>query len=131
MSKFRATISEIVHSGDLHIVTLRDEDIILKMISLELSEKIQVGVSVMLCVKATTVAIAKNFSGELSYSNQIELEIKEFEQGELLSSLELQKENFMLESIITTAGLKRMNLTKGERVTALIKSSDLSIVEIL
>ena len=131
MSKFTATIREIVQVDDLHIITAKHGDITLTMITLELGKEVQVGRSVMLCVKATAVAIAKDFSGTLSYSNQIDLEIEHIEQGALLCALELQEKDFALESIITKASLQRMQLKEGERVTALIKSSDLSILEVL
>jgi len=100
------------------------------MISLELNEKAVVGQDVLLSTKATSVALAKNLTGQLSYSNQIPCTIESIDQGKILTTL-LLKSDFLLESIITTASLTRMELQMGDKVTALIKSSDLSISEFL
>lgn len=130
MSNFYAKIIDIQNETSLNIVTFQTQETILKMISLELNEEIRVGTNVLLSCKATNVALAKKLHGELSYSNQIPMQIESMEAGKLLSSLNLRQGNLKLESIITTASLQRMQLKVGERVTALIKSSDLSIMEI-
>jgi molybdopterin-binding protein len=131
MRNFIATVKNIESIDGLNILTFKSNANTLKMMSLDLNEDIKLGTKVLLNCKPTAVAIAKNFSGELSYSNQIDATIKSLEVGKLLSSLKLQFEESILESIITTSSLKRMDLKKGERVTALIKSSDLYILEIL
>ncbi|MBT5935601.1 molybdopterin-binding protein [Sulfurimonas sp.] len=131
MSKFKASIIDIQSEQELHIVSFNAHGVILKMISLDLNDNIKVDTNVQLTCKATTVALAKEFKGSLSYSNQILMKIAIINHGELLSSLILQKEDFTLESIITTSSLERMNLQVNDEVTALIKSSDLSIIGIL
>jgi molybdopterin-binding protein len=51
--------------------------------------------------------------------------------GKLLSSLKLNFGDFVLESIITTASLKRMKLNENDELFALIKANELSIQEVL
>ena len=131
MSKFKATITDVQQEQELSVVEFNAEGITLKMMSLDVSHNIKVGSKVILSCKATTVAIAKDLQGYLSYSNQIEMQIDSLEMGKLLSSLKLKRDDFFLESIITTSSIKRMNLNKNDKVTALIKSSDLSILELL
>ncbi len=131
MSNFNAKIIDIQNEMSLNIVTFQTGETILKMISLELGEKIKINADVLLSCKATNIALAKELDGQLSYSNQIPMRIESMEVGKLLSSLNLSQGNLKLESIITTASLQRMQLKVGESVTALIKSSDLSIMEIL
>ncbi|MDQ7042411.1 MAG: TOBE domain-containing protein [Sulfurimonas sp.] len=131
MSMFEATITDIQEYESINIVTFSTSDFTLHMMSLELSEKTDVGAKVKLGVKASSVAIAKEFSGELSYSNQLKLQVSEIQEGELLSSLQLTSDKFELESIITSSSKKRMHLKEGDTITALIKSSDLYIVEVL
>jgi len=131
MSKITAQIEDIQSVENLNIVTFVSNDIKLEMMSLELNEKIKIGTKVLLSVKPTAVAIGKNFSGELSYSNQIKCKISSLEVGELLCSLQMNFNAFTLESIITTASQKRMNLQVNDEVTALIKSSELAIERIL
>ncbi|MDF1884032.1 transporter [Sulfurimonas sp. SAG-AH-194-C21] len=131
MSQFNATIIDIQEHDSINIVTFEAEGFTLHMMSLELHESIKVGTGLVLGVKASSVAIAKEFSGALSYANQLDLQINEIQEGELLCSLQLKSKNFELESIITKASAKRMHLQVADSITALIKSSDLYIVEVL
>ncbi len=131
MNKIPATVLEIQSVQNLTLVSFSTAAQSLKMMALELPEKVQNGSSVMLTCKATNIAIAKNSDTMLSFSNQLHVTIKDIEKGELLCSLTLVFEENTLESIITADSAKRMNLQEGESVTALIKSSDLSITEVL
>ena len=131
MSTFLATITDIQNEGILHIVTFDMNGVTLKMMSLDLDKNIKISSEVILSVKATAVAIAKEFSGELSYSNQIEATIKTMEVGKLLTSLKVETKGVSLDSIITTSSQKRMHLTLDDKITLLIKSSDLSIYKVL
>ncbi len=131
MSLINARVSAIESEDIIHIVSFLSGTNALKMMSLELPADIKIDTEVKLQVKATSVALAKNLSGTLSYSNQIKCQIESIEEGKLLSSLILTVDTLRLESIITTASLKRLSLSQGDSVTALIKSSDLSIAEVL
>ncbi len=131
MSLIDAKISAIESEGIIHIVTFQTQEHVLKMVSLELPKDLKIATEVKLQVKATSVSLAKELKGELSYSNQIKCQIESIEQGKLLSSIMLTTEKFRLESIITTTSLERLSLERGESVVALINSSDLSIAEIL
>ena len=131
MSKLIATIKKIQNVENLNIVTFDFNSISLKMMSLDLSKDIEVGKKVSLNIKPTFVAIGKNFSGELSYSNKINSTIDSIEYGELLCSIKLSSAESIFESIITAESASRMNLKVGDEVIALIKASELSISEIL
>ncbi len=131
MSLIDAKISAIESEGIIHIVTFQTQEYVLKMVSLELPKDLKIATEVKLQVKATSVSLAKDLKGELSYSNQIKCQIESIEQGKLLSTIMLTTEKFRLESIITTTSLERLSLERGESVIALINSSDLSIAEIL
>ena len=127
MNQIKASVTEIQSVENLNIVTFKVNNHSLKMMSLDLSNVLVVGATVSLLFKPTTVAIAKNISGELSFSNQLEVKIVSMKVGELLASLKLTFDEYTLESIITSASVKRMGLEVGESVIALIKSSDLSM----
>ncbi len=131
MSKLIATVEHIESCDNLNIVTFRCTDITLKMMSLDLDENIKVGKRVVLGCKPSSVAIAKDFSGSVSYSNQIPSVIEDIEIGELLCSLRLKFDQFFLESLITKSSVKKMELKIGDSVTAFIKASELSILESL
>ncbi len=131
MSSIIATVYNIQTVQNLNIVSFTCNESLLKMMSLDLDESIQKGTKVLLTCKPTAIAIAKNLQGELSYANQLHVSITNINAGELLSVLKLQFGEFVLESVITTDSKKRMQLQAGDKVIALIKSSDLSIKEIL
>ena len=126
-----ATVTKIDTIDNLNIVKFDFSGQALSMMSLDLSEDIQIGTKVKLITKPSYIAIAKEFSGMLSYSNQLKAKIKELENGKLLSSVKLQIEEFVLESIITFESSKKMDLKVGDDVTAFIKASELSILKVL
>ena len=124
-------IIEIQNVDNLHIVKFDFYGQTLSMMSLELKDNIQVGKEVILKTKATSIAIAKNFSGELSYSNKLNSKIIDIQNGKLLTSIKLQTNDTILESIITKDSSLRMNLEVGDDVVALIKANEISIEEVM
>lgn len=128
MNRLNAVVKNIQSVDNLNIVSFEYQGEVLTMMSLDLADNIQVRKRVELTAKATNIAIAKEFSGEVSFSNQIKASIVEIENGELLSSIKLKVKEFFLESIITLNSSKRMDLKVDDEVTLLIKASDLSIV---
>ena len=131
MNTLVANVKQIKTVDNLNIVMFDLNGINLSMMSLELHEDVKVGAKVKLTTKATYIALAKGFSGEVSYSNQLRVEIVHVENGELLSSIKLQLQDITLESIITRDSSDRMNLHVGDEVTAFIKANELSIMEVL
>ncbi|MDD3007336.1 MAG: TOBE domain-containing protein [Arcobacter sp.] len=131
MSQFIATIKKINSIDSLNIVEFSFCNQTLKMMSLDLSKDVQINKKVKLSVNPSNIIIAKDFFGEISLSNQLVATIDNIENGELLSSVILKIQNVYFESIITVDSSKRMNLQKGDKVTMLIKASNLSIEEIL
>ena len=131
MNKFIAKVKEIQSVDNLNIVKFDFAGTTLSMMSLELANNIKVGTKVILSTKPTHVAIAKSFSGEVSYSNQLPAKILHVEDGELLSSIKIQVNNTIIESIITKDSSHRMSLHVEDDVSIFIKANELSIVEVL
>ncbi|WP_294961361.1 TOBE domain-containing protein [Sulfurimonas sp.] len=131
MNKFKATITKIQSVDNLNIVNFDFGGQGLSMMSLDLNEKIKVGTQVLLTAKPTHIAIAKEFSGDISYSNQLDAKIVEINNGELLSSIKLSTGDATCESIITKNSSLRMKLKKDDKVLLFIKASELSIKEVL
>ncbi len=131
MNYIKAEISAIDSIGTINLVHFKVQTEVMKMISLELDQSLKVGTHVHLGAKATNIAIAKTFSGELSISNQLSSVITSLQMGELLCSVKFDFLGTSLESIITKDSAMKMNLKEGDAITALIKSSELSIVEVL
>jgi len=131
LSNLIARVTKIDSESSLNIISFDFYGTSLKMMSLELSEDVSVGKKVILSIKGFSVAIAKSFSGELSYSNQIETKVDSISQGKLLCSLKLLVKDEYIESVITTESLKRLNIEVGDCVIALIKANEISIVDVL
>ncbi|MEA3288785.1 MAG: TOBE domain-containing protein [Campylobacterota bacterium] len=131
MSSLKAKVKLIQKNESLTIVQFEFNDQALSMMSLELPRDITVGTEVKLTIKPTHIAIGKNISGDLSYSNQLNATIKNIDNGKLLSSISLKlDDNNTIESIITKDSAKRLKLKKGDKVIALIKASDISIGQV-
>ena len=131
MNKIIATVAEIESCDSLHIVKFDFKGQTLSMMSLDIGDDIKPGSRVELVTKPSQAAIAKNFSGEVSYSNQLDSVIESIENGQLLSSVKLRLFDTVLESIITLSSSQKMDLKVGDKVTAFIKASELSIGEVL
>ena len=131
MSVINATITEIKSVDSLNIVSFDFFGTPLKMMSLDLSDAMQVGREVILNVKPFHITIVKDFYGDISYSNRLDAVVKSCEDGELLSSVKLSVNGVIFESIITKELSLEMKLKEGENVLVMIKANDLSIQEVL
>jgi len=131
MSTIIAKVQEIETYENINIVKFAVDSITLTMMSLDISEKVKISQDVKLLVNSSHIAIAKNLSGDLSYSNQIDAKILTLKQGNLLTHISLAFGESTLESIITKESSISMKLSVGDNVTVLIKASELSICEIL
>lgn len=131
MGKLKAKINQIQNLDNLNIVNFDFLGTALSMMSLELREDVKIGKTVILGIKPTTVAIGKDFSGEISFSNQIKGVIQSIALGELLSSIKILSNDTIIESIITSNSAKRLNLKVNDEVIAIIKASEISILEVL
>jgi len=131
MNELKAIVSNIQSVDSLNIIQFDYTGTTLTMMGLELPN-IKIGSKVILSVKPTHIAIAKDFNGNISLSNIIKAKIKELNNGKLLSSIVLEiKEQIIMQSIITYNSSKRMNLKVADEVVMLIKASDLFIKEVL
>lgn len=131
MNHITAEVQEIQSVQNLNIIRLTCKETPLKMMSLDLNDTITKGSQVMLTCKPMAIALGKNIEGMLSYANQLHVTILSLEIGQLLCTLQLAFGEFVLESVITADSQKKMQLQRGDEVTAFIKSSDLFIAEVL
>lgn len=130
MSQMVATVKSIENLEQLNIVEFELNAHVLKMMSLDLNSNISIGKKVLLSVKPTNIALAKDLAGEISFSNQMEATIQTLTHGKLLSSVGLTINDIVFESIITLSSAKRMNLRINDKVVMLIKASDLFILDV-
>ncbi len=127
MNKFSATVTKIEHINNLHLVSFRVGNQTIKMVSLELNELLELDKTITLSVKSTNISIAKNFIGLISYANQLSGKVTDIKNGRLLSSIKLDVEGFILESLITLEASLAMELSVDDSVTVLIKGSEVFV----
>lgn len=130
MNYIEAVIIQINSVDNINIVTFKAQDQELCMMSLELNSTLVVGSEVVLGVKATSIALAKELHEDISISNQLKTKIVKIDNGKILSSIKLHFADTKMESIITQKSSSRMKLKEDDEVIALIKASELSIVEV-
>lgn len=131
MNKIEARVKDIQNLDSLYIVTFEWNGASVKMVSLDLDHTLAKGNDVVLGVNFTSVAIAKNFSGELSYTNQLDATISEIEKGALLSVVFLSYGDDTLESLLLTESIERLQLQAGDDVTMIIKANDIFMLEVV
>ncbi len=131
MNTIKACVTKIEGIDSVNLVSFDAQGESLVMMSLELNPSLEIGSRVLLGIKATTVSVAKDKQTMLSISNQIPVRIESINNGELLSSIKLSFSDTIIESIITKNSVLRMDLKPQDELIALVKASDLSIVEIL
>lgn len=131
MSQIKAVIIHIETVDNLNIVKFDFQGHSLTMMSLGLNKEVSVGKEVILGIKPTHIAIGKDFSGLVSYSNQMKTKIISCENGKLLSSIKLSLGEVVLESIITRESALKMDLKADDNVTMMLKASELSLLKVL
>ena len=131
MNRFVAKVLDIQSKEGMNLVSFRFFSSKLTMVSLDLNENIKVGKDVLLSIKATNITLAKNFEGLLSFANKFTGKIVLIEQGEIISCISCDIGELVIEVIITTNSLKRMDLNLNEEVNLLFKATDLAILEVI
>lgn len=130
MNKIKATVTDIKSMDNLSIVSFQAQADLMQMMALGLNLPLEVGSKVILGVKASSVAISTSLSTEISISNQLVCIVETLNKGELLCSVKLRFNESIIGSIITMNSVSKMNIKEGDSVIALIKASELSILEI-
>jgi molybdopterin-binding protein len=130
MNKILATIKAIESLDNLTVIAFETHGHELRLMALGLNFELCIGSEVTLSAKSSNISLAKNLQGDLSISNQLPCTIESMEMGELLCSIVLRFAKTKLRSVITKASAVKMQLQTNDTVTALIKASDLSIMQV-
>ncbi|NLK67415.1 MAG: TOBE domain-containing protein [Campylobacteraceae bacterium] len=80
--------------------------------------------------KESAVAVSRNGNENLSYSNQILVEIESLVEGEILTKVvgKVFDDELKITSVITASSAKRLELKVGDKVTFLVKATDMFVV---
>ena len=127
-SKVSGTITKVV-KGHIHAnVQILWKSIPLSVVittasceDMHLSE----GDSITVLIKGTDVMLAKSFSGMISARNRVSGVVKQIIEGDVVSKVFVESQEEMLHAIITNTSLKEMDISEGNEVTAIVKSTEL------
>jgi molybdopterin-binding protein len=132
MNKIAAVIANIEQKGSLALIEFDFMQEKLTMITLDIDETLCAGQEVILEINPSQVAVAKNYNGDLSYSNQIDAKIESIDLGAILCTLILElQDGSKIEAIITAKSAINMSLSKGDEIKAILKASQISLGEVL
>jgi len=131
VNRIEARVTSVERHDNITIVSFDAGGQPMRMMALGLTIPVEAGTRVILGAKASHVSLSKYLLGDVSISNRLSAEIDSVEMGALLCSVMLRVGPALIESIITRESAAKMDLLPGDSVTALIKASDLSIVEIV
>lgn len=133
MNKLRGPIIGIESSEGLSIVEIDAGGVSLSCIVLETHETsgtLQPGHEIYAVFKESSVSIGKNLSGMLSQRNRLPVRVKSVEKGKILTKVLLDFHGTEIVTIITTRSAKAMEIEPGDEVQAIVKSSDIALMEV-
>jgi len=128
LNQLKAKVIHIKSVDNLNYLTFSLNKHLIHMLSLELEPNIKIGKVVHLAVKSTHISIAKELNGLLSLENRLKAKVISIDNGDILSSVCLDIEGFIVESIISLESIKTLNLQIEDKVLVLINAFDVSIV---
>lgn len=131
MNYIRAVVVDIQNVDAINIVSFEADSQTMKMISLELDNRVQIGSEVLLAVKSTNIALAKGIIAHISISNQLKAQIKSIDYGAILCSVKIFFAQSQIESIITKEAAVNMDLQVNDNIISLIQANEISIYEVL
>jgi len=131
MNRLPGVITAIQRAGH---VALADVEVAGNIMSALLIENpvnavsLKPGTVVQVLFQETEVSLAKQLAGIISLRNRLMTCVKRLDMGEVLTRTTLDYRGHEVISIITTRSAKRLSLTVGDEVEALIKANEVTLV---
>ncbi|MDD5158659.1 MAG: TOBE domain-containing protein [Sulfuricurvum sp.] len=132
MNSFSATVEEIKSDEFFSCITVRANDMELKLLKTEVPKWLHIGDEVECRVQEAAIAICKGAKeGSVSIENHLSGELQHFRKGLVLSEVSVNTPCGKLNSLITTDAFERMELCEGCNVTLLLKAVDIKLMPLL
>lgn len=129
MNKIKSKIVSIKSLNSINQIEALTNGVKLVILTLDLPKEIEVNQEVDIVFKESEVAIAKeNISHLISFNNVIEGEIIDIERGELLTYITLNSKVGVINALITTKSLDRLNFKLKDIAFGFIKTNELSLM---
>lgn len=130
MNTLNGNITAIQSHEGISLVKVKSNDTIFTSIVLDTPETasyLETGHSVKIIFKETEVIISKDSNPNISIQNRLQCTIESIKKGVLLSQINLNFGETIIESIITTNACEQLQLEKKDPVLALIKTNEVSL----
>ncbi len=132
MNQINAAIKSIITEDNVSLVVAQGAGIeffSLVIDNTDTADYLQEGKPVEIVFKESAVSIAKNATGLFSIRNRISCTISGIQTGNVLTTVSLDCKGHLFKSVITTNAAKELDLQTGESVEALIKTTDISLLQ--
>ena len=133
MNRLRGRIINIESSESISLVEVKTDIGYICAVVVETPETagyLKIKNDIYVLFKETEVSIGKELSGMISLRNRFECVVEEVEKGKVLTRLILKCKDKIIKSVITTRSAEKMKIKKGDNVTALVKTNEVSLMEI-
>lgn len=130
MNTLNGNITVIQSHEGISLVKVKSNNTIFTSIVLDTAETasyLKKGNSVKIIFKETEVIISKDLNPNLSIQNQMLCIIESIKKGVLLSQINLNFGETIIESIITSNACEQLQLEKNDAVIALVKTNEVSL----
>ncbi len=132
MNTFSAKVEDIKSDPFFSCITVRANDMELKLLKTEVPKWLHIGDEVECRVQEAAIAICKGAKeGSVSIENHLSGELQHFRKGVVLSEVSVDTPCGKLNSLITTDAFERMELCEGCNVTLLLKAVDIKLMPVL
>jgi molybdopterin-binding protein len=131
MNKLPGIIKHVQKSGGILLVDADMEGNNFSALIIESpdhSNWLSVGNSIFIIFKETEVSLAKDLSGRISLRNRMNCKVLNISRGDLLSTIQLQFNKYIITSAITTRAVNSLQLVVGDDVEALVKANEVSLM---
>ncbi len=131
MNQLPGIISEILSEGQLSIVKITITGGVFSAIVIDTpstASYLEKGALVNMLFKENEVVVAKDFSGQISLQNRFDCAIVGMEMGKLLCKVIMNYQGFEIRSLITANAALQMDLAIGDKVTAMVKTNEISLL---
>jgi len=132
MNAMVAHVEDIKSDEFFSCITVRVNNIDLKLLKTEAPKWLRVGDDVECRIQEAAISICKGAKeGSVSIENHLSGELQHFRKGLVLSEVSVDTPCGKLNSLITTDAFDRMELCEGCNVTLLLKAVDIKLLPIL
>lgn len=133
MNTLSGYIREIISSEGISLVVIDTEEGRLSTLVFDTPESnnyLKEGNQIKLLFKETEVAVAKGEVNNISHQNILDGIVEDISLGNVVVFIKIKLKNSSIGSVITRKSFDRLNIKKGDKIKAIIKSTEISLEKV-